>query len=815
MTTRDVSLPRWARRLSRSWQRAFAPGDLAGLVIAAVLLMMPAFALVAAAWPLSASTLYPVTLLSVLFGFMLARSQYNELLGLLISGIYGACFVLLIAALNQPTGLGDGIYTVFSRLFQWLLDASTGGINQDDLVFTLLVSSLFWFLGYNLAWHLFRVDRVWRAILPPALILISNSVYYTGDAYLATYMIAFTCRALLLIVRSNLDAREWDWYVNGIRVPRKLRRQVFRVGVLLALIVLIGAWAVPRADIEERLTNFQEFMQSEPLAQLSEFWNRLFSSADTQGPSTADYYGGDSLQLGGAIRLGDQTVFLVSAPQGRRYYWRSRVYDNYNAGRWTSAADTRLTDPEAPLNVEYEDFLPGVRVPVQQTFTMGLSASRLIYTAPQPLRVDLATRTDLRYVPDANLVGQDMLISVIRPLQVLYRGDSYVATSLMSAATAAQLRSAGENYPQWVRDLYGSYIPSATGRTIQLATEIVAQAGAQTPYDKAKAIETWLRENIAYNETIPQPPADQDPVDWVVFDLRQGYCNYYASAMVVMLRTIGIPARMAAGFAQGTWNTSEQAFVVEERDAHTWVEVYFPGYGWIDFEPTAAQSPLNRGDDPLVPPPQPTELPPTDTPTPTFTPTPIPTNTPETAIENVPSLEPTQGTPTLTATVTPSMTASPMIVPTEPPPLRPQSRDASSFLVSALGIALLALFVILAVLGLLTFIYWWWEWRGMKGLSPIARAYARLERYLGLVGIHLRHDQTPDERRKIIVRDLPAAEPSVTAITRMYIRERYGPGRRPSTEKTPQGQVADRAWMDARGNILQRFLRRVFMPWRK
>lgn len=815
MTTRDIALPRWTRRISTSWQRTFAPGDLTGLIIAATLLMMPAIALVAAGWPLSSSTLYPVALLSVLFGFMLARSQYNELLGLLISGIYGACFVLLIAAINQPSGLGDGIYEVFSRLFQWLLDASGGGINQDDLVFTLLVSSLFWFLGYNLAWHLFRVDRVWRAILPPALILISNSVYYTGTANLDVYMIVFTFLALLLIVRSNLDAREWDWYVNGIRVPRKLRRQVFRVGVLLALVVLIGAWAIPRYDIEERLANFQEFMQSEPLAQLSEFWNRLFSAAETQGPSTADYYGGDSLQLGGAIRLGDQTVFLVSAPQGRRYYWRSRVFDSYNAGRWTSAADTRLTDPESPLEVEYEDYLPGARVPVQQTFTMGLPASRLIYTAPQPLRVDLSTRTDLRYVPDANLVGQDMLVSVIRPLQVLYRGDSYVATSLMSSAAAAQLRSAGENYPQWVRDLYGSYIPSATGRTIQLATEIVANAGALTPYDKAKAIETWLRENIAYNESIPQPPSDRDPVDWVVFDLKQGYCNYYASAMVVMLRTMGIPARMAAGFAQGTWNTGEQAFVVEERDAHTWVEVYFPGYGWVEFEPTAAQTQLNRGDEPLVPPPQPTEPPPTDTLTPTVTPSPTPTNTPDPALENVPSVEPTQGTPTLTATVTPSMTASPVIVPTEPPPLRPQSRDTSSFLVSALGAALLALFVILALLGLVTFIYWWWEWRGMKGLSPIVRAYARLERYLGLIGIHLRYDQTPDERRKIIVRDLPAAEPSVTAITRMYIRERYGPGSRPSTPQTPQGQVADRAWSDARGNILQRFLRRIFMPWRR
>lgn len=814
MTALDLHLPRWTRRLTSGVRGIFAPGDLTALVIATILLLMPALALGASGWSLDTATLLPITVLSVIFGFVLARSQYNELLGLLISGIYGACFVLLLAAYNQPGGIVDGIYTVFSRLFQWFFDAVNGGINQDDLVFTLLVSSLFWFLGYNLAWHLFRVDRVWRAILPPALILVSNSIYYTGTSNLDIYMIVFTFLALLLVVRSNLDAREWDWYLNGIRVPRRLRRQVFRVGFVLALVVGAVAWAIPRSDIEDRLQNFQEFMASEPLQQLSEFWNRLFTAAETQGPTTADYYGGDSLQLGGAIRLGDETVFLASAPQGRRYYWRSRVFDNYDGGRWTSAADTRLTDPEPPLNIESEDFLPGARVPVQQTFTMGLSASRLIYTAPQPQRVDLPTRTDLRYISDPASGSQDMLVSVIRPLTVLYHGDSYTATSSMSNATAEQLRQAGTDYPQWVRDIYGSYMPSVTGRTIALANEIVTEAGAQTPYDRAKAIETWLRSNIVYNESIPQPPPGQDPVDWVLFDYKQGYCNYYASAMIVMLRTMGIPARMAAGFAQGRWNIDEQAFVVQERDAHTWVEVYFPGYGWVEFEPTAAQSPLNRGDEPQLPAPEPTTPPPTNTPLPTDTPTPPPTNTPEPEVTPPADQQLTPGTPTVTSTLMPSTTPSPVIVPTQPPPVRPQPRDTASSILPALGAALLALFVIVVALGVAVYIYWWWEWRGMRGFSPIVRAYARLERYLGLIGIHLNPEQTPDERRKHIVDELPAAESSVTAITRMYVSERYGPDR-PSSAETPQGQVADRAWNDARGNILQRFFRRVFMPWRR
>lgn len=801
-----------SERVANFWRSYFAPGDLVTLPIAVILLLMPAFSLMEAGWALSANMLIPVVIASVLFGFVLARSQYNELLGLLISTLYGGCIVLLISGLSLGIGF-DGLYEAFYRLMTWLADVVNSGINQDDLVFTMLVSSLFWSLGYNLAWHLFRVDRVWRAVIPPALILISNSVYYTGDANLEPYLIAFVFLVLLLIVRSNLEMREWEWYVNGIRVPKRLRRQVFAIGTVLALIVLIAAWIVPRNDLQERLNRFQEFLQAEPLQQLTEFWNRLFSSVETQGPTTSDYYGGDSLQLGGAIRLGDEVVFLVSAESNRRYYWRSRVYDFYDSGRWTSAADTRLTDPEAPLEVTQETFGSAARVPVEQVFTMGLNASRLVYTAPQPIRVDLATRTDLRYATDSSMV-----ISVIRPLRVIYEGEGYRAASAMSEATGAQLNAAGENYPQWVTDTYTSYIPSITSRTIQLTNQIIAEAGAVTPYEKARAIESWLRSNMTYNEAIPQPPLGQDPVDWFLFDYRQGYCNYYASAMVVMLRSQGIPARMAAGFAQGNFDPAENAFVVRERDAHTWVEVYFPGYGWIEFEPTSAQAPVSRGDEPVALPDPPT-LTPTDpppTPTPTATPTPPPTATPPAESESTPDTQEQLAIPpTVTPTFTPSPTATPAIVPTQPPPVRPQPRDALSLLLPALGavvVLIIAAFVIFLI-GL--FVYWWWEWRGMRGLSPIARAYARLMRYVPLIGVRTEPEQTPDERRQRIVRALPMVEPPVNAITAMYTAERYGKPVADSPDGDGRADVAGRAWGEARGSIVRRWLRKRFMFWKR
>jgi hypothetical protein len=112
------------------------------------------------------------------------------------------------------------------------------------------------------------------------------------------------------------------------------------------------------------------------------------------------------------------------------------------------------------------------------------------------------------------------------------------------------------------------------------------------------------------------------------------------------------------------------------------------------------------------------------------------------------------------------------------------------------------------------FIYWWWEWRGMGGLSPVARAYARLERYLRLIGLIHTPEETPEERRERIVTKLPPAERPVTAITRTYSQERYG---RPS-EGTPEGarnaRIAENAWKAARQSILQRWARR-WMFWRR
>lgn len=770
----------------------------------------------AAQWPISLNVILPTTVLSLILGLLFSRSRFGELNALMLSSTYGVVLVLIFTSFNVEGNFLRSIYTVFEQLIGWIEAAFTGGIDQNDTIFTLLVAWLFWFLAYNAAWHTYRIDRIWRVIVPPGMILATNVIFDASDADLNIYLVIYLFLALILLSRSNLDLREWDWYQRGIHHPANLRQYSIYVGALLAGVILMIGYFIPSNDVQDRLDSFHEFLQADPLQEMGELWNRLFSPIDAIGPASADYYGGDTLELGGAIRLGDQEVFWVEVgTHDHRYYWRSRTYDIYQNRRWTSNASIRLTNNSTPTTLQLEPNY--AREMIQQRFVIGPNTMRIIHTVPQPYQVNLPTRSDLAYTAPESSPNRTMNISVIRPTSVIRHGESYTATSMISVASAHELRNASTNYPDWVMPAYTALPNSITGRTVELARQIVQEANAVTVYDQAKAIETYLRTNIAYNETIPTPPNNVDPVDWFLFTHQEGYCKYYASAMVVMLRSLGIPARMAAGFSQGTWDAARNAYVVTERDAHVWVEVYFPDYGWIEFEPTSSEMPLERDGDDQAPPPdsqvQPMmDQPPTPTPTLTPTPTTPPTATPapdDNAQDEETDSSSDQAEPT--PTLTPTPTPTPVIIPTQPPPLPPDSADNPfGFVLPALGIFLALIFLAIVLFSIGLFIYWWWEWRGMRGLSPVSRAYARLERYLPLIGITPRQEETTEERRARVVRELPAINRPISTITTLYTRERYS-----ARDTHPnQEQAVDEAWTHSRKGIVGRWLDR-FKFWKR
>jgi len=153
-------------------------------------------------------------------------------------------------------------------------------------------------------------------------------------------------------------------------------------------------------------------------------------------------------------------------------------------------------------------------------------------------------------------------------------------------------------YPDYIKAKYLQLPSTLPQRVKDLAHKLLDNI--PNPYDRAEALETYLRSPpFQYSPQVKATPPGRDPVDYFLFDLKQDFCEYFASAMVIMLREEGIPARLVEGFTTGTYDAASGEYVVREQDAHAWVEVYFPQYGWIEFEPTPSQPPFARVDSSL------------------------------------------------------------------------------------------------------------------------------------------------------------------------------------------------------------------------
>ena len=210
-------------------------------------------------------------------------------------------------------------------------------------------------------------------------------------------------------------------------------------------------------------------------------------------------------------------------------------------------------------------------------------------------------------------------------------GQSYSVIGLIPQMSPSDLAAAGTTYPEYITDSYLGLPESVTQETIDLATQIAADYGATNPYDQAIAIQNYLRSNFTYQLDAGPAPDGRDIVDYFLFDSQVGRCDHYSSSMAVMLRTLGVPTRIVTGLAPVPFDSEMSGYVYRGRNAHAWVEVYFPDYGWIPFEPTPTQQAISLdqtvSDPETTPVPTPTpaastipdgtEVPATPTPTPT------------------------------------------------------------------------------------------------------------------------------------------------------------------------------------------------------
>jgi hypothetical protein len=468
---------------------------------------------------------------------------------------------------------------------------------------------------------------------------------------------------------------------------------------------------------------------------------------------------------------------------GDGHYWRAAVYDRYTGSGWLNTdKGTTQFDADAPITSAPYD----LRREEWQTFKIYRPIGDLLFAAPQPLRVDLPIKVtvndttivrgprDPRSVKD--FIHAPPEASFLHSQKALKAGQEYNVSSSVSRADVESLRKAGTGYSDWVKARYLQLPSTLPQRVRDLAHRLAAPF--DNPYDQATAIEAYLRK-LEYDENIAAPPPDHDGVDYFLFDSRKGYCDYYASAMVVLARVVGIPARIASGYATGAYDDRADAYRVREADAHTWIEIFFPRYGWVEFEPTASR--------PLI-----------------VRPTPA---------------------PKVTTAATPEEPES------AGGPGKPKKPKADIDMEIGVGGAIVGGWSLAQFLGLsfaafviLAGVVGWFMWmRGLRGLSVAGGAFERMSRLARFLGIAPRSGQTPheyamaiaaavDESAPILGRGAPVGAGSsvpqcrdeVQRIADGYVRERFGAKKL----STSENELLNGAWRHLRRVMLREIIAR-------
>ncbi len=750
--------------------------DLFTLAILGVMLAAVAGSIINADWMPGLDAILWAVVFGLAAGTALAYSHFPSWTAHLTSAVYGIFASVVICITTDPdiTRLIDWRERVFSlidKVIAWVREAASNGTSQETVIFVLILSALFWMLAHTAAWYSFRKQRIWHVILPAGVTLFSNVYYYAGNSNMVPYLLAYLVCAVVLLVISHVAEREEGWLAERVRFTPAMRGWFVVTGIAIASLSGLVGWRVSEVSSSQAGRDLLRQL-NQPYEEFMARWNRLFAILNNPLSRDVDAYN-SSLTLSGPRNLSAEPVMDVSAPPAR-YYWRATSYDNYDGLTWLNTIDTvtnaQPNDTVIPL-FGYAD-----RVPVQADFTLS-RGSDSVYSPSQPLRASVSSQATFELVTN----GAVDLVQLKLPVPLL-PGNRYSAIGSVSVANVEQLRTSVRDYPAWVQR-YLQVPPTVPDRVRDLAQSIVSTAAS--PFDKSVLIERWLRENIAYDEQLEAPPVGVEASDYILFGARRAYCNYYATAMVTMLRSQGVPARVVAGYAQGELQFDQAGadnalFRVKGSDAQMWVEVFFPQYGWVEFEPTAGQPPIERFEPQLQQQP---------TPQATATPLPPPTHTPQPNQQGEPP------------TPTPEPPAAQPSPPTPPTP-EDMLQDAWQwFLRSPLPYVLLVLALGFVVLMGLRYA----ETAGLAKLPGIERAYALISRYAGWLGIGKTQQHTPYEQASELAQRAPNAQEPMRRITDLYVEKRFSP---PESVKTTSDVDADDAWKQARAWLRKALIRR-------
>lgn len=297
----------------------------------------------------------------------------------------------------------------------------------------------------------------------------------------------------------------------------------------------------------------------------------------------------DHVQLGqiGQIQQSSALVMHIEVDGdrvgGSDLHWRGVALADFDGHTWSHSPDAFYLQRQADNSFR----VPPANAALRSYVTPNTERQHVIHY--RVLMEPIGTNVFF-LAPWARAVSGDYHMLAADSAGAVYNFDSsraisrYEADSDIATAAPAELRTAGRNYPAPVAAAY-LRLPAIDPRVPRLAAQITNSSG--NDFDKAAALENYLKTRFGYTLELPQT-AVKDPIANFLFERKQGHCEYFASSMAVMLRTLGIPSRVVTGFRSDEFNDLTGNYVVRAKDAHAWVEAYFPGYGWQTFDPTPA-----------------------------------------------------------------------------------------------------------------------------------------------------------------------------------------------------------------------------------
>jgi len=498
--------------------------------------------------------------------------------------------------LNSLVTLSSQTGVMLGRVWIWVTQVVTGRIFLDPLAIAIVWSILLWLICTWSGWHLRRNNAVLGAFLPGGLVLAWVLDYTQRDFWLAVFYLAVI---IILVGVTNDGTLHQQWQRQKIDYSESISIDSSMAVIVVATALTLTSIIMPSLSWQDLVNKLHEgnrgnndqVAQSLGLGPPPPPTPGKYGAFHPAGVPRTLLIGTPPEQLPNVVMVikTDASPPVTGAPVASnpdRYYWRMATYDLYTGSGWDSSS---TQDILLPANTRLLKPAGGFRE-IHQYVTLASDQS------PRPYWIGLLSQSDsdlqiswrLPPPPDANPANSgDMLGASVQARR-------YNLVSYLPQFTAVQLRASGTDYPPELTGPYLGLPDSVPERVFTLARNLTETA--PTPYDRAIAIETYLR-TFPYTLNVQPPPPGRDAADYFLFDLKKGYCDYYASAMVVLARAAGLPSRIVVGYVSNEYDPSKAAYIVRRKDQHSWAEVYFQGIGWIEFEPTAGEAPIVRPGD--------------------------------------------------------------------------------------------------------------------------------------------------------------------------------------------------------------------------